>query len=76
MKIRDALGIWDAPPFNRQAGMKEILEAANLVADMPDKTLLVAGLLATIDFQPSKSHPVQMELMASQVIELLLNPDD
>ncbi len=75
MKIHEALAIWDEPPFNRQAGMKEILDAANLVADMPAKTLIVAGLLSTLDLRPSKHHPEMMVPMAKQVIELLIDDE-
>lgn len=74
-KLQEGLDLWDKAPFNTQHGIKEIMEAAKLALDMPAKTLFVAGLLSTIDFRPSKSHPVQMEFMAKQVIEMLLDPE-
>ena len=43
----------------------------SLSSDMPANVQVVAGLLSTIDFQPSQHHPVQMEPMARQVIRLL-----
>ncbi len=74
-KLQEGVDLWDKAPFNTQHGMKEIMEAAKLVIDMPAKTLVVAGLLSTIDFKPSLSHPIQMETMAKQVIEILLDSE-
>ncbi len=41
-----------------------------------DNVQIVAGLLSTIDFQPSQHHPVQMEPMAREVIKLLVEDSD
>ncbi len=49
-----------------------IVKAARKYANLPEQVRLVAGLLSTIDFQPSQHHPVQMEPIARQVINLLV----
>ncbi len=53
MKLQEALDFWDKPPYNRQSGIKEILEAARLVAD-PNK---VAMQQVVLKYQPDFDDP-------------------
>lgn len=53
MKLREALDFWDKSPYNRQSGIKEILEAARLV-DNPNK---VAMQQVVLKWQPDNDDP-------------------
>lgn len=53
MNLEEALAFWDKPPYNRQDGIKEIMEAARLVAD-PNK---VAMQQVVMKWQPDNDDP-------------------
>ncbi len=48
-------------------------EDTDRISDLQDvdQMQIIAGLLSTIDFQPSQHHPVQMEPTAKRIIRLL-----
>ena len=53
MNLEEALAFWDKPPYNRQSGIKEIMEAARLMAN-PNK---VAMQQVVLRHQPDFDDP-------------------